>query len=78
LLLDLPVADGMQRASGRSAADRIEMENADFFERVRASYRARAAAQPARFRVIDASQSLEMVLADVRRVVGAFVDEVTT
>jgi len=75
LLLDLPVADGLKRANGRGAADRIEMENAEFFERVRATYRARAAAQPARFRVIDASQPLAAVLADVRRVVGAFLDE---
>ena len=76
LLLDLPVADGLKRANGRSAADRIEMENAEFFERVRASYRARASAQPTRFRVIDAAQTLDAVLADVHRVVGAFLDEV--
>jgi len=74
LLLDLPVADGLKRANGRSSADRIEMENADFFERVRATYRARAAAAPARFRVIDASQPLPTVLAGVRRAVGPFID----
>ena len=74
LLLDLAVADGMKRANGRGAADRIEMENADFFERVRASYRARAKAQPARFRVIDASQSLQDVLGQARRAVGEFLD----
>jgi len=74
LLLDLAVADGMKRANGRGAADRIEMENADFFERVRASYRARAKAQPARFRVIDASQSLQEVLGQARRAVGEFLD----
>ena len=74
LLLDLAVADGMKRANGRGAADRIEMENADFFERVRASYRARAKAQPARFRVIDASQPLQDVLGQVRRAVGEFLD----
>jgi len=74
LLLDLAVADGMKRANGRGSADRIEMENAEFFERVRASYRARANSQPARFRVIDASQSLENVLAHVRRVVAEFLD----
>jgi len=76
LLLDLPVADGLKRANGRGAADRIEMENAEFFERVRASYRARAQAQPARFRMIDAAQELDAVLADVRHVVDAFLDEV--
>ena len=73
LLLDLPVAEGLKRANGRGGADRIEMETADFFERVRAVYRARAAAEPARFRIIDASQPLDAVLADVRSTVGAFV-----
>lgn len=72
LLLDIPVADGMRRASGRGAADRIEMENVDFFERVRAAYRERAAAQPQRFRVIDASRALDAVLADVRARVDEF------
>ena len=64
LLLDLPVADGRARAAGRGAADRIEVEADGFFERVRAAYRARAAAEPQRFRVIDASQSPEAVLRD--------------
>lgn len=63
LLLDLPVADGRARASQRGGVDRIEAERDDFFERVRASYRARAQAEPARFCVIDASQSADTVLA---------------
>jgi dTMP kinase len=74
LLLDLPVAEGMKRANGRGQADRIEMENADFFERVREAYRERAAADPKRFRVIDSGQPLETVLADVRRAVTTFLD----
>jgi dTMP kinase len=75
LLLDLPVAEGLRRANGRGAADRIEMENAEFFERVRAAYRARAAAAPARFRVVDAGQPLDAVLADVRRRIAEFLDD---
>jgi dTMP kinase len=63
LLLDLPVAHGRARASGRSEADRIEREEDAFFERVRATYLARAAAEPRRFRVLDASRSAEEVLA---------------
>jgi dTMP kinase len=63
LLLDLPVADGRARASQRGDADRIEAERDDFFERVRAAYRARAQAEPARFRVIDASLPAADVLA---------------
>lgn len=73
LLLDLPVADGMRRANGRGAADRIEMENVEFFERVRATYRERASAAPQRFRVVDASRPLDDVLAAVRAQVDAFV-----
>lgn len=74
LLLDLPVADGLKRANGRGAADRIEMENADFFERVRAAYRARADAEPRRFRLIDASRPLDAVLQQVRASVVAFLE----
>ena len=63
LLLDLPVAVGLARAGARGEADRIERENGDFFERVRAAYRARAAAEPARFRVLDASRAVDEVRA---------------
>lgn len=62
LLLDVPVAIGRERIVGRGDADRIEVEADAFFERVRATYRARAAAQPRRFRVLDASQSPHVVL----------------
>jgi dTMP kinase len=62
LLLDLPVATGRARAAGRGAADRIETEADAFFERVRQAYRERAAAEPQRWRVIDASLSPVEVL----------------
>lgn len=62
LLLDLPVAAGRARAAGRGEADRIETEADAFFERIRATYRDRALAEPARFRVIDASQPQADVL----------------
>jgi dTMP kinase len=70
LLLDVPVAEGLARAGNRGQADRIEMENADFFERVRAAYRARAASEPERFSVIDASRPI----ADVRAAACAAID----
>lgn len=61
LLLDAPVGTGMARAASRGAADRFEQEQAAFFERIRAGYLARAAADPARVRVIDAAQPLAQV-----------------
>lgn len=77
LLLDLPVAEGLRRANGRGAADRIEMENADFFERVRAAYRERARLEPQRFRIIDAAKPLPEVLAQAREAVERFVQTVS-
>jgi dTMP kinase len=74
LLLDLPIAEGLARAGGRGKADRIELESGDFFERVRAAYRARAAAEPARFRIIDATRSIADVRAAAFAVIDAFVD----
>jgi dTMP kinase len=70
LLLDLPAAHGRVRAGQRGDADRIEAERDDFFERVRATYRARAQAEPDRFRVIDAG----MPPADVLQAALAAID----
>jgi dTMP kinase len=74
-LLDLGVDAGLARARGRGAEpDRIEREQSGFFERVRAAYLARAAAEPGRFRVIDASQPVEVVVAGVTRHLHEFLD----
>lgn len=70
LLLDLPIEQGLARASARSVADRIESEKTDFFARVRQGYRDRASADPARIRVIDAGQAID----DVRHAVLAELD----
>jgi dTMP kinase len=48
-----------------SPADRFESERVEFFERVRAAYRARAAAEPERMVVIDATSDAEQVSAQV-------------
>ena len=65
-LLDVGVGQGLARARSRGGEpDRIEREREDFFERVRATYLARAAAEPQRFRVIDASQDAATVVAAV-------------
>ena len=74
LLLDLSIGEGLARIGGRGQADRIELESTDFFERVRAAYRARAAAEPERFRVIDASLPVDEVRAAACAAIDAFVD----
>ena len=60
-LMDIPVEEGMKRISSRGAKDRIEREGLEFFNRVRQTYLNRAKAEPDRFVMIDASQSLDVV-----------------
>ena len=75
LLLDLGVDQGLARARGRaSEPDRIEREDSAFFERVRAVYLARAAAEPARWRIIDASRPVAEVVAQVEAAIGPWLD----
>jgi dTMP kinase len=65
LLLDIGVAHARERTRGRDVAgpDRIEREHDSFFERVRGGFLARARAEPRRFRIIDATQSVDEVAA---------------
>lgn len=64
LLLDLPVALGATRARARRGQpDRIEQEAAEFFERVRETYRQIAAGEPQRVRLLDASAQPDQLLA---------------
>lgn len=65
MLLDAPPEVGMQRAIKRGKLDRFEEEKQDFFNKVRRNYLTRAAAEPKRFKVIDATQELEGVQADI-------------
>ena len=69
VLLDAPVETGMARACRRNGADgpdRFETERREFFERVRAAYLARAAGDPQRFRVIDATGEIDTIEAAIR------------
>ncbi len=61
LIFDLPVEIGLARAAARGRLDRFEQEGRGFFEAVRQAYLARAAAAPARYRIVDAAQPLEAV-----------------
>ncbi len=61
LIFDLPVEIGLSRAAARGRLDRFEQEGRGFFEAVRQAYLARAAAAPARYRIVDAAQPLDAV-----------------
>ena len=75
LLLDLDVAQGHGRIRGRDLQpDRIERERSAFFERVREVFLARAAAEPGRFRIVDASRDVGRVVADAVAVLQAFTE----
>ena len=73
LLLDVPVAQGRERVRGRDGdIDRIERERDGFFERARETFLARAAAEPGRFRVLDASQPADAVAGEAVRLLHAW------
>ena len=66
LLFDIDPQLGMARARRRAKLDRFEEEELEFFERIREGYVSRAKCS-SRFKIIDASQSID----DVQRVLGA-------
>ena len=67
LLLDLPVAQAMERSRRRGGQnDRFESEQSAFFERVRAGYLAILEREPQRLRRVDASGPVDEVARAVR------------
>ena len=73
ILLDAPVETGMQRAGRRGRPDRIEIERADFFARVRQCYLALAEAEPDRFVVVDAARDIAAVRTTIESIVDGIV-----
>lgn len=62
-LLDLPARDAMNRLHGPK--DRMEQEDISFFEDIAAAYRRLAEADPDRYRVIDATRTIEEESAEI-------------
>lgn len=73
ILLDAPVETGMARARDRGELDRFEREAVAFFRRIRQTYLDRAKADPVRYHIVDAGQSLEMVSRDIVNLVDGLV-----
>ncbi|MGH9055598.1 MAG: dTMP kinase [Acidimicrobiales bacterium] len=63
VLLQVTAAVAAARRAARTGHDRIEGEGAEFFSRVEAGFAAMAAADPARWRVVDGAGSVDEVAA---------------
>lgn len=75
LLLDAPADIGMGRAEKRGATDRLESEKLSFYERAREGYLKLARAEPERFAVIDASQSMAAVKTDIEEILQQLLED---
>jgi len=77
LFLDIDLATSLARAESRNVrvnrADRMEQEPGAFYEKVRDAYKALAAAEPERFRILDGNENAERVAEQVWKVVSEFV-----
>jgi len=69
LVFDAPVEVALARLA-TDRGDRFELESKAFFERVRAAYLARAAAEPRRMRVVQSARSLPEVKKVIEDIVS--------
>lgn len=69
LLLDLPVAIGLERRRREKDQNRLDREATVFHQRVRKGFLALAARQPRRIKVIDASRAPDSVAREVASIV---------
>lgn len=78
--LDLPVLEGLRRKAGGSGAEwnRMEREQRTFHENVRKGYLALAAAEPARWLVLDALQPVSDIQERIRQRVAELLREVSS
>lgn len=68
IIFDLPPSLGLQRTQKRGEQNRFEAETLAFMERVRQVYLDRAHHEPTRYRLVDASGSLEEVQTRLKTV----------
>lgn len=77
LFFDIPVEMATERMSVRdeseAKANRMDVETAEFYHRVRDGYLTIAAAEPVRFIVLDASGSIEEIESKVAAIVGEMI-----
>jgi len=65
IFLDIPAATGLQRKSQGAEWNRLEAEQLTFHQRVREGFLTLVAAEPHRWLVVDATQTIEQVHAAI-------------
>jgi len=71
LLFDVPLETASARLAGAREPDKFEAESRAFFERTRAEYLRRAAEAPDRFRVIDATRSIDEIRVTLEEILAS-------
>lgn len=71
LLFDVPLEVASGRLADARQPDKFEAESAAFFTRTRAEYLRRAAEAPQRFRVIDATRSIDDIRAELEKILAS-------
>ena len=78
LFFDLSIENAIKRMNLRIAAgeqqNRMDVETAEFYGRVRTAYLKIAVAEPQRFRIVDANGAVEEIHAQVTRIVNEFLE----
>ena len=78
LFFDISVETAIKRMSGRDDSEtvqnRMDLETAEFYERVRRSYLGIADREPERFRLIDANGPMDEIHRAVGEIVNDFLD----
>lgn len=69
ILLDVDVLVGLKRKKAKDEWNRLDAYEISFHERVREGYHQLAAQDPKRWRIVDASQSAELVQEKIRQIV---------
>ena len=71
LMFHLPVDVAAIRRGNRATLDKFEQQDRDFFERVSRVYLARAQENPARIRIIDASQNVKIIQKELELIISS-------
>ncbi len=69
IFFDVPVEVARQRLKNNISLDRFEQEQDEFFERVRTGYHKRVQQNPERYRIIDASQSIDDIKNALKEII---------